>query len=145
MQVYISHGNKTVPYDCSTSLNLFAQEQFGVGKDAQRFTYKNQILSVDDGWLSNVVSPALVTLTSVLLGGKGGFGALIRNQVGIKKKKITNFDACRDLNGRRLRHSKALERLKKWADENEQDDALVSELEVQERECWYVITFFFRG
>ena len=45
------------------------------------------------------------TLTSPLKGGKGGFGALLK-AVGKKagKKKTTDFGACRDLNGRRLRH-----------------------------------------
>lgn len=36
-----------------------------------------------------------------LPGGKGGFGAMLRGTTGTKK--TTNFDACRDLSGRRLR------------------------------------------
>jgi hypothetical protein len=40
-----------------------------------------------------------------LLGGKGGFGALLRGgPTGIIVKKTTNFSSCRDLNGRRLRN-----------------------------------------
>jgi hypothetical protein len=33
----------------------------------------------------------------------------------LRTRKTTNFDACRDLSGRRLRHAKAEERLKEWA------------------------------
>ena len=40
-----------------------------------------------------------------LVGGKGGFGALLRS--GARGSKTENFDACRDLNGRRLRHVNA--------------------------------------
>ena len=40
-----------------------------------------------------------------LLGGKGGFGALLRS--GARGSKTENFDACRDLSGRRLRHVNA--------------------------------------
>jgi len=48
------------------------------------------------------VSPQLV---APLRGGKGGFGALLK-AVGKRagKKKTTDYGACRDLNGRRLRH-----------------------------------------
>ena len=40
-----------------------------------------------------------------LLGGKGGFGALLRS--GARGSQTENFDACRDLSGRRLRHVNA--------------------------------------
>ena len=39
-----------------------------------------------------------------LCGGKGGFGSLLRGQPP-KKQMTSNFDACRDLTGRRLRHT----------------------------------------
>jgi len=39
-----------------------------------------------------------------LLGGKGGFGSLLKGQAQrAGQKKTTNFSSCRDLNGRRLR------------------------------------------
>jgi hypothetical protein len=38
-----------------------------------------------------------------LRGGKGGFGANLRSQGGrMSASKSTNFDSCKDLNGRRL-------------------------------------------
>jgi hypothetical protein len=48
------------------------------------------------------VSPDLCVLTAhvKLLGGKGGFGRLLRSQKNTGKK-TDNFDSCRDLEGRR--------------------------------------------
>lgn len=48
-----------------------------------------------------------------LEGGKGGFGAMLRT-AGARGVKTTNFDACRDLNGRRLRHVNAEAQLREW-------------------------------
>jgi len=62
-----------------------------------------------------------------LLGGKGGFGSLLRGQKG-RGKKTTNLDAMRDLSGRRLRHSKAVERIKKWMEDQKREDDLVAAL-----------------
>lgn len=59
-----------------------------------------------------------------LLGGKGGFGSLLRSQKG--GKKTTNFDAMRDLNGRRVRHVKAVERIKEWLEKKKREDELVN-------------------
>ena len=50
-----------------------------------------------------------VHLVLRLLGGKGGFGALLRS--GARASHTQNFDACRDLSGRRLRHVTADEKL----------------------------------
>ena len=44
-----------------------------------------------------------VELRGSLLGGKGGFGSLLRS-VKPKAQQDDNFEACRDLSGRRLRH-----------------------------------------
>ncbi|GBF91485.1 hypothetical protein Rsub_04225 [Raphidocelis subcapitata] len=49
-----------------------------------------------------------------LAGGKGGFGALLRGQ-GRDGKITDNFDACRDLQGRRLRTLEAEKKLRDWA------------------------------
>lgn len=47
-----------------------------------------------------------------ILGGKGGFGSLLR-AIGAQIEKTTNRDACRDLSGRRLRDVKREDELKK--------------------------------
>ena len=56
---------------------------------------------------------ATIHLVHSLLGGKGGFGAMLRT-AGARGVKTTNFDACRDLNGRRLRHVNAEAQLREW-------------------------------
>lgn len=44
-----------------------------------------------------------VELRGSLKGGKGGFGSLLRS-VKPKAQQDDNYEACRDLSGRRLRH-----------------------------------------
>lgn len=48
-----------------------------------------------------------------LPGGKGGFGSMLR-AIGAQIEKTTNKEACRDLNGRRLRDVNAEKRIKNW-------------------------------
>lgn len=55
--------------------------------------------------LSKLVVNGLVEVEVVprLRGGKGGFGANLRSAGGrMSASKSTNFDSCKDLNGRRL-------------------------------------------
>lgn len=55
------------------------------------------------------------TLLLRLPGGKGGFGSLLRGAATkAGQKKTSNFDACRDMSGRRLRHVNAEKKLKEW-------------------------------
>jgi len=56
---------------------------------------------------------ATITVLLRLMGGKGGFGAMLRT-AGARGVKTTNFDACRDLNGRRLRHVNSEAALREW-------------------------------
>lgn len=51
-------------------------------------------------------------ITFSLLGGKGGFGSMLRAQGNrMNSKKASNNDACRDLTGRRLKTVRAAEKL----------------------------------
>ncbi|KAK1302478.1 hypothetical protein QJS10_CPB12g00570 [Acorus calamus] len=54
---------------------------------------------------------------------KGGFGSLLRG-VATKagQKKTNNFDACRDMSGRRLHHINAEKRLEEWRAEAEAEE-----------------------
>lgn len=71
-----------------------------------------QFLADQTGWpvdRLHVVSSATqythVRVISSLRGGKGGFGSLLKSQSRqAGAKSTTNFGACRDLQGRRLRH-----------------------------------------
>ncbi|KAF5451738.1 hypothetical protein F2P56_026817 [Juglans regia] len=62
-----------------------------------------------------------VNLLLRLVGGKGGFGSLLRGAATkAGQKKTNNFDACRDMSGRRLRHVNAEKKLEEWMAEEEQ-------------------------
>ncbi|GLT84775.1 hypothetical protein SLE2022_029890 [Rubroshorea leprosula] len=66
-------------------------------------------------------SDATLNLSLRLLGGKGGFGSLLRGAATkAGQKKTSNFEACRDMSGRRLRHVNAERRLEEWKAEEEQ-------------------------
>ncbi|XP_022119705.1 replication stress response regulator SDE2 [Pieris rapae] len=55
----------------------------------------------------------IVRLSTRLIGGKGGFGSMLR-AIGAQIEKTTNREACRDLSGRRLRDINEEKRLRKW-------------------------------
>lgn len=64
---------------------------------------------------------ATIHLVLSLLGGKGGFGSLLRGAATkAGQKKTNNFDACRDMSGRRLRHVNAEKKLEEWKAEEEE-------------------------
>ncbi|XP_078068324.1 splicing regulator SDE2 isoform X2 [Mustelus asterias] len=78
-------------------------------------TYNGKLL-VEEGELQH---GGIYSLEQRLVGGKGGFGSMLR-ALGAQIEKTTNREACRDLSGRRLRdvnHEKAMaEWIKKQAD-----------------------------
>ncbi|KAL1451803.1 hypothetical protein WDU94_006145 [Cyamophila willieti] len=55
----------------------------------------------------------VIRVSPKLLGGKGGFGSMLR-AIGAQIEKTTNREACRDLSGRRLRDINEEKRLKTW-------------------------------
>lgn len=132
----LCHADETVSFSAASSSDVqdFTAARFGIPSCEQQFVKQGETCNLettfDDSFSSNN-NLTLLTVTRVLLGGKGGFGSLIRAQV-TKRKKITNFDACRDLDGRRIRHSKAVERIKAWAAKQKEEDAMVASLEDQD-------------
>lgn len=60
----------------------------------------------------------VVRLSTKLVGGKGGFGSMLR-AIGAQIEKTTNREACRDLSGRRLRDINEEKRLRKWLEGQE--------------------------
>ena len=75
-----------------------------------------------------------------LQGGKGGFGAMLRalaKQQGTKT--TTDFGACRDLSGRRLRHVNDEKILQKWKEAKDKgEDFDVDEETPSGIEMWYL-------
>jgi len=94
-------------------LKLKLEELDGIPGEELRIICNSKELNCD-----NILEDSCIVRTSLkLLGGKGGFGSLLRAgpQGGIRIKKTTNFDACRDLTtGKRLRHVNNEKLLKEW-------------------------------
>ena len=61
-----------------------------------------------------------------LVGGKGGFGATLRSQKP-KHPMTMNFDACRDLSGRRIRHVRVQQELEEWHKERAEEEKKIEE------------------
>ena len=82
------------------------------------------------------------TIAGGVAGGKGGFGAMLRSlakQAGTKK--TTDFGACRDLSGRRLRHVNDEKILQKWKEAKDKgEDFDVEEATASGIELWYLGT-----
>jgi hypothetical protein len=61
-------------------------------------------LLLDQDTLDQTSNLLHISMSGRLLGGKGGFGSMLRAQGGrMNAQKTTNFEACRDLQGRRIR------------------------------------------
>ena len=59
-----------------------------------------------------------------VIGGKGGFGTLLKGQSKMAgARRTVDFGACRDLNGRRLRHVNDEIKLRKWRDAQRRREA----------------------
>lgn len=81
------------------------QDDFYLEHNGRILYNSEQLRLLLDGHTVNVVPR--------VLGGKGGFGSMLR-AIGAQIEKTTNRDACRDLSGRRLRDINEEKRLKKW-------------------------------
>lgn len=67
-----------------------------------------------------------------ILGGKGGFGTLLKGQSKqAGARQTTDFGACRDLNGRRLRHVNDEIKLRKWRENMARRMKSGSEIDVE--------------
>jgi hypothetical protein len=86
-----------------------------VGSNSDHFylTHNGKLLSDCSDQLLIDNNEVPLVLVPRLLGGKGGFGSMLR-AIGAQIEKTTNREACRDLSGRRLRDINEEQRLKKW-------------------------------
>jgi hypothetical protein len=109
------------PYPCATddfflTLNgrILHERTTAELKDAS--TPSSTLLAdLDDELSSSSMLVLRVVHRGGLLGGKGGFGSLLRaTTTKVGAKKTSNFSASRDLNGRRMRHVDAERQLAEW-------------------------------
>ncbi|GAB4844593.1 hypothetical protein Ancab_037992 [Ancistrocladus abbreviatus] len=123
----IDHKTLTLQFPISNHQSLTTQS---IKKQLQSLTQipiEFQKLTLNGKFLhdSTPIPPSLslstLHLTFSLLGGKGGFGSLLRGAATkAGQKKTNNFDACRDMSGRRLRHVNAEKKLEEWKAEEEE-------------------------
>jgi len=105
----------------------------GIPPDQQRLTFGTKELNQDSfGQVPACQEFVSLQLNLRLVGGKGGFGSLLRGgPAGVAFKRTTNFGACRDLNGRRLKHVETQRKLNQWI---EQQKKLEQERRQQKKE-----------
>ncbi|UYV67735.1 SDE2 [Cordylochernes scorpioides] len=106
--------NESIYLDISDSLDVahveqFIFEKFKVTPNLYKLVRNGKYISNNSQIFQNDVLHAVAGL----VGGKGGFGSMLR-AIGAQIEKTTNREACRDLSGRRLRDINEEERLKKW-------------------------------
>uniref|UniRef100_A0A8D8RN00 Protein SDE2 homolog n=1 Tax=Cacopsylla melanoneura TaxID=428564 RepID=A0A8D8RN00_9HEMI len=92
------------------------------GKDLKTFIAQTTLVSSDETCITingklldqeAQYDHGVVRVSPKVLGGKGGFGSMLR-AIGAQIEKTTNREACRDLSGRRLRDINEEKRLKTW-------------------------------
>jgi len=91
--------------ECRTQI----EDARGIPSDILIFYHNGRRASEGQVFDSN----ATVDVALSLLGGKGGFGSMLR-ALGAQIEKTTNNEACRDLSGRRLRDINEESRLKNY-------------------------------
>ena len=125
---------RTACFDLPTPLSLSAlqlhiEHAYGIPAAVQRLhcdgrLLRDSALSLLSSSLSLSSPPpppiVCVSLSLSLLGGKGGFGSLLRattSAVGVKR--TSDFSAMRDLHGRRLRHVEQERAMEEWTAQHE--------------------------
>ncbi|CEO99969.1 Replication stress response SDE2 C-terminal [Plasmodiophora brassicae] len=80
------------------------------------------------------VGTTCLDLNGRLLGGKGGFGSLLRgSSAKVGQKATSNFTACRDLSGRRVRHVEDEKALAEWKNQQASSSSSSSTASVVEQ------------
>jgi hypothetical protein len=111
-----------VPFMCERTIFLKSREA------ADFILSHNRCLRVSR--VSVVDGIPLLSLSISLSGGKGGFGKLLRSQKNLGKN-TTNFDSCRDLEGRRVKVAKRDEKLDNLSDSKASSSAPRTELQTE--------------
>ncbi|GMH00421.1 hypothetical protein Nepgr_002260 [Nepenthes gracilis] len=118
LQLPIQQDQRLLP--TAKSIKQQLQSLTHVPIEFQRLTLNGKFLH-DESPISPSISLSTIQLNLSLLGGKGGFGSLLRGAATkAGQKKTNNFDACRDMSGRRLRHVNVEKKLEEWKAEEEE-------------------------
>lgn len=108
LQVYFENQRLTVLDEVkhATFLKQRISEEYGV-------PVSDLFVTVNGRIATETLCSGTVRINCRLVGGKGGFGSMLR-AIGAQIEKTTNREACRDLSGRRLRDINEEKRLRKW-------------------------------
>ncbi|OQS06935.1 hypothetical protein THRCLA_01051 [Thraustotheca clavata] len=113
--ICLSFAHEAITID-EMKQKLYAEKN--IENDVFRFMHGMKCL--EDGFVPHSPQIIRAVLSNGLLGGKGGFGAMLRSQgKGAGQRQTTDFGACRDLLGRRLRHVNQEIAIKKWQEEEQ--------------------------
>jgi len=113
-----------IPIEDAQTLALLQETVYklaGIDPLDQRFLLNGRDL--DESVFKDAISQKsdFLSLKFVLkggcVGGKGGFGSLLRSAK--SSKKTTNFGSCRDLNGRRIRDIQYEKKIMDWTENQE--------------------------
>ena len=118
---YLSHEDPS-----TNSIESIKQEVFdawGIPAEEQALYHNGRLIHNISG-LQSLCSGSVIDVNLSLKGGKGGFGSLLRGQA-ISKRKITNFDASRDLQGRRIRDVKHRQKIEEWAKKKRDEEKII--------------------
>ncbi|XP_063387902.1 splicing regulator SDE2 [Cydia fagiglandana] len=105
------------------SLKCNISQKYGIPSEDLFVTINGKAAS-SDSTLENIDN--VVRVFTKLVGGKGGFGSMLR-AIGAQIEKTTNREACRDLSGRRLRDINEEKRLRKWLEGQEEREREAAE------------------
>lgn len=99
---------KNSPIQTIGDLKQYVEETYGISKEEQKIsTYSGKYFKNEDKLITSIGLHhdfQITNLSISVLGGKGGFGSMLRAQGGkMSSKKTTNVESCRDLQGRRLK------------------------------------------
>lgn len=143
MEFFIKNFDKSIPNLTRLEINKESIEASSSLFDLLNTELSNQLnLDLNEFYLATTHGTKLKQASKIsngdtfiicplVLGGKGGFGSLLRS-FGKQITKSTNKDACRDLTGRRIKHVNHEKRLKDFL-ENQSEIKKKKELEKQEK------------
>lgn len=110
-------------FDDISSLRSFLSSKYNIPSETLTF-YNNTHLLSNENLLGSL--QGFIHASIGLSGGKGGFGSLLRGQAATKRK-TTNFDASKDLKGRRIRNVENEKKLKEFLKNKQKEDQDVEE------------------
>ncbi|XP_076464189.1 splicing regulator SDE2-like [Babylonia areolata] len=98
-----------VPENCGSLFVDDVEDLLGIGRGESYLICNGRVVSRSDP----LVQGCIYHILPRVLGGKGGFGSMLR-AIGAQIEKTTSREACRDLSGRRIRDVNNEKKLKDW-------------------------------